>query len=686
MPRASPRIELKADPTLRLGAAPAKGGAAPAKRRGRAKAKAAPAGARRRWGIRLVRWGVALVIWAAIGAAGFAAWLALDLPDTAQLAEPRQGPSIVVASADGAVITRLGGIVGRPLGYDAIDPDLIAAVLAIEDRRFFDHGGVDLFGLLRATAANVAAGRVVQGGSTITQQLAKNLFLGPERTFARKARELMLALWLEHTFDKRSILAIYLNRVYFGAGAYGIDAAAQRYFDRSAGDLTLSQAAMLAGLLKAPTRYAPTSDLRAAQARAALVLDAMADAGAITAAAARDAKATPAEPAAVRTTGTGGRYFADWVLDDLGGYVGPDRGDVVVATTLDARLQAAAEQALADELTKNGADLRMSQGALVVLAPDGAVLAMVGGRDYQASQFNRATQARRQPGSAFKLFVFAAALEAGLRPTSRFTDTPVSVAGFAPRNYDDKYYGEVTLAEALARSLNSVTLQVAQRVGIDRVIDVARRFGVAGPLRRDLSLVLGSSEVSLLELTSAYAVLPNDGHAVLPYGITEVRDPRGNVLYARGGSGGGAALDARARADLVNMLTGVVTFGTGTAAAVPWPVAGKTGTSEDYRDAWFVGFTRDLVAGVWVGNDDNAAMAKVTGGGAPARVFARFMTAAMADRPVRPLLDALPPVDEPSADPEPQPFDDLIGDLIAGLGLEEPSEPANDRFKTSGDR
>ncbi len=649
------RAELKADPGDRWG-----GRARPARHAPAKPAKGKAPRPRRRVGRFALRWGLAGAVWLVIAGVIALGWLAFDLPETAGLAGPMRGPSIVVTSADGAVIERIGAIVGRPLGFDEIDTDLVAAVLATEDRRFFEHEGIDFRGLARALVVNLSAGRIVQGGSTITQQLAKNLFLGPERTLARKLREAVLALWLERTFTKRELLAIYLNRVYFGGGAYGVEAAAQRYFSRSASDLDVSQAAMLAGLLKAPSRYAPTTDLAGAQARAALVLDTMVDAGVLDAEVAAAARTQPAMLRTPPSTGAGGRYFADWVLDDLDGYVGPGAGDVVVVTTLDAGIQAIAEQAVAEEIAASGAAQRFGQAAVVVLAPDGAVLAMVGGRDYQASQFNRVTQALRQPGSAFKPFVFLAGLEAGYRPTSRFTDAPIRIAGFAPRNYEAKYFGEVTLAEALARSLNSVAAQLAAKAGIDRVIEAARRLGVTTPLRRDLSLALGSSEVTLMELTAAYGALVNQGRAVLPYGITEVRDPRGTVLYARAGSGAGSVIDAHVRADLIGMLAGVVTFGTGAAAALPWPVAGKTGTSEDHRDAWFVGFTHDAIAGVWVGNDDNSAMRKVTGGGAPARIFARVMTGAMAGKAARPLLDEPAPAED---------FDDLMGGLLATLGL-----------------
>jgi penicillin-binding protein 1A len=604
-----------------------------------------------------VRWALVALVWLGVGFAGLLGVLAYDLPDVDRLAAPVRGPSIQIASADGAVIQRIGALYGPRLDYAEFSPWLVKAVVATEDRRFFEHDGVDLRGLARAALANALAGRVVQGGSTITQQLAKNLFLTPERTLARKLKELVLAVWLESRFDKRSLMAIYLNRVYFGGGAYGAEAAARRFFAKSAADLSLPEAAMLAGLLKAPSRFAPTHDLAAARTRAALVLDNMAAVGLIDAAEAAEAKARPATLATPPTTGEGGRYFADWVMEDLGGFVGPDPVDLTVVTTLDSRIQRLAEEAVAAELAAHGSERGIGQAAAIVMAPDGAVLAMVGGRAYGESQFNRATQALRQPGSAFKLFVFLAGLEAGYRPESRFVDGPLSINGFAPRNYDDEYFGEVTLAEALARSLNSVAAQLAWKVGVDEVIGAARRLGVTSPLRRDLGLALGASEVSLLELTAAYGALANDGRAVLPYGIAEVRDVEGRVLYARSGSGGGEAIGPEARTAMIRMLARVIVEGTGAAARIDWPAAGKTGTSEDYRDAWFVGFTRDLVAGVWVGNDDNAPMRRVTGGGVPARIWASVMAGAMAGRPPAPLYEENVP--------------SLLDDLIAQLGLGE---------------
>ncbi len=390
---------------------------------------------------------------------------------------------------------------------------------------------------------------------------------------------------------------------------------------------------MLAGLLKAPSRYAPTHDIARARSRARQVLAGMVAAGYLTSAEAEAAERRPAGVVRGRRAGRGPRYFADWVLDQVSGYVGPGAGDIVVVTTLDARLQRAAEEAVAWALAGDGARRGVGQAALVALAPDGAVRAMVGGRDYGASQFNRATQALRQPGSAFKLFVYLAALEAGLSPDDVVEDAPLTIGGWSPRNYDDRYAGPVTLREAVARSLNTVAVRISERIGRERVIGVARRLGVTSKLGADASLALGTSEVSLIELTAAYATLANRGRGVWTHGISEIRTMDGAALYRRAGSGPGRVVAKRPLRLMVDLLQEVIAAGTGRAAALPWPAAGKTGTSQAYRDAWFVGFTPDLVAGVWLGNDDRAPMKGVSGGGLPARLWARFMRASHAGAP-----------------------------------------------------
>ncbi|MFQ5958700.1 MAG: transglycosylase domain-containing protein, partial [Alphaproteobacteria bacterium] len=410
------------------------------------------------------------------------------------------------------------------------------------------------------------------------------------------------------------------------------------------------ESAMIAGLLKAPSRYAPTSNIERARARASQVLASMVDAGFLTDAEAAAAARAPATVVRARRPGARtARYFADWVLDQVSGYAGPGAGDLVVVTTLDAPLQAAAEEAVEWALAGEGARRGAGQAALIALDPDGAVRALVGGRDYAVSQFNRATQARRQPGSAFKLFVYLAALEAGLTPGDLVEDAPITVDGWSPRNYDYTYAGTVTLSEALSRSLNTAAVRVAEHVGRDAVARVARRLGITTPLRDDASVALGASEVSLIELAAAYATLANRGQGVWAYGVREIRTAGGAVLYRRSGSGPGQVVAEPVLRQMVAMLEAVIAGGTGRAAALPWPAAGKTGTSDEWRDAWFVGFTRDLVAGVWVGNDDVEAMNAVTGGGLPARLWARFMRTALAGLPPRPILDPLPFISELSA-------------------------------------
>jgi penicillin-binding protein 1A len=613
-----------------------KGRAAPASPRGSGRRKR---GGRRLRGflLELLKWGIVLAVWGAVLGAGVVAYYARDLPDIDVLAKPARQPNITVLAADGTTIASLGNQYGEPVSLEDLPPYLPRAVLAIEDRRFYSHFGIDLVGTLRALVVNLRAMRIVQGGSTITQQLAKNLFLSPDRTLKRKIQETLLALWLEHRFTKDQILTVYLNRVYFGAGCYGIDAAARRYFGKPAKNVTLFEAAMLAGLLKAPSRYAPTRAFDLTQQRADQVLTAMVDAGFIDAARAKAARESPAMFVPPPVAGAGVRYFTDWVVDQIDSYLGGINRDLVVRTTLDSRLQRLAERDVAEELKTAGKTAGASQAAVVVLSPDGAVRAMVGGRDYVESQFNRATQSLRQPGSAFKIFVYLAALEAGMSPIDRVLDAPVNVHGWSPANYNNKYMGEVTLADALAHSLNTAAVRVAEKVGVPRIIDVAEKLGITSPLNPDLSLALGTSEVRLTELTAAFATLANDGVGVWPFGITEIKDWRGRRLYVRSGSGPGRVVPERLVGPMSQMLEQVVTEGTGEAAALDRPAAGKTGTSQDFRDAWFIGYTADLVAGVWVGNDDGTPMKRVTGGRLPAAIWHDFMTAALAGVPPRPL-------------------------------------------------
>jgi penicillin-binding protein 1A len=620
--------------------------------------RAAPVG--RSWRSTVLRLFVLLFLWALIGGGGVLGYFALTLPDTSQLAAAERRPSVTVLAEDNSQIASFGDLFGKALSLREMSPYLPKAVVAAEDRRFYRHFGIDPIGILRAAATNFRAGGVLQGGSTITQQLAKILFLSPDRTFSRKIREVLLALWLEHRFTKDQILEIYLNRVYLGAGAYGVDAAAERYFGKSAAKLTLFESAVIAGLIRAPSRLNPARDPEAAAERADEVLNDMVEAGFIT-----RTQADAAEKhgfAFIPNSPPGSRYFADWVTDQIRELAGTGGRDLIVRTTLDPHLQAFAENAVTDILARYGARYRVGQGALVAMATDGAVRAMVGGRDYGRSQFNRATQAQRQPGSAFKPFVYLAGLEAGMRPQDRVVDAPIRIGNWQPHNYSNRYQGEMTLATALAQSVNTVAAQVAQRAGIAHVIATANRLGIASDLARDASLALGTNEVNLLELVSAYAPFANGGYGVLAYGITEIWDGAGNIVYHRAGTGPGRVI-APELADAMNqMLAGVIAYGTGRSAALGRPAAGKTGTTQDYRDAWFIGYTADLVAGVWLGNDDNTPMKQVTGGTLPAALWRNFMLQATQGMKVQPLPSGPAPSNAAPSDPgEASALDQLIG-------------------------
>ncbi|MBW7851496.1 MAG: PBP1A family penicillin-binding protein [Rhodospirillales bacterium] len=592
------------------------------------------------------------MIWLCVAVAGLVAYYAYDLPDVDAMSATTRRPSVTFLAADGSAFAAFGDVYGEPVHVGDLPIHVTQAVIATEDRRFYGHFGLDPVGLARAAVANLRAGRVVQGGSTITQQLAKNLFLTPERNLKRKVQELLMALWLEYRFTKEQILNLYLNRVYLGAGTHGLDAASRRYFDRSARELTLYQSALMAGLLKAPSRYNPLVNPELSRQRTLQVLDNMVAAGFIDDAEA--ARAAKAGPGRLRSIPMSGRYFADWLTEQLGALgAGGDR-DLVVETTLDVGLQRRVE-AEVEALLAKGAKARVGQAAVVVLSPDGAVRAMVGGRDYNESQFNRATQALRQPGSAFKPFVYLAALEAGIAPGDVFEDAPLKLGKWRPGNFTDTYAGPVTLSEALVQSINTVAVRVSEQVGRQRVSAAARRLGVGSKLPDDASIALGTGEVTLVELAGAYAVLANGGGAAWPYGVVEVREVNGRVLYRRDYGQAGRLVDPAVVGDLNAMLAEVVARGTGRAAALDRPAAGKTGTTQDHRDAWFVGYTADVVAGVWLGNDDGTPMKGVTGSGLPAQLWKRIMTAAHAGVTPHPLpgVDAARPAVTASKRPGP---------------------------------
>lgn len=593
----------------------------------------------------------ALILFGAVGA-GVLGFFALGLPAVDEALLTRR-PNIKVVDSGAWEIASFGDIYGPAIDLRKLPPHVPGAVIAVEDRRFYDHAGVDPRALARAVWVNLQAGAVEQGGSTITQQVAKNLFLTPDRTLPRKIKEALLAIKLEQRFSKDEILALYLNRVYFGAGTYGLEAAAQRYFGRPAKDLTVYQAAMLAGLLKAPSRYNPVRDPDLAKTRAEVVLSTMVDTGVLTpdqgAAALKNASRTLK---GVINPTVYGRYFADWVAGQAEGYVGTVDRDLVIHTTLDGRLQSRAEKILETHLEKSGAKLKVEQGAVVVLRTDGAVRAMVGGKDYDDSQFNRATQALRQPGSAFKPFVYVAALEAGYRADDMVTDAPIKIGKWRPQNFTNTYEGPVTIERALFKSLNTAAVRLAQFVGPKAIVDTAHRLGISGNLKPELSLALGSNEVTLLELAGAYAPFSNGGLGVTPYAITMITDGDGKIIYKRGGGGFGRVMEPGTVATMNHMMGQVLTQGTGTAAAFGFPAAGKTGTSSDFRDAWMMGFTTEYVAGVWVGNDAGGGMKGVTGGGLPAQIWREVMTEAHAGRRPR---------DLPGLEPE---REDFIGRFL----------------------
>jgi penicillin-binding protein 1A len=626
--------EAKPDGERRRRAAPAEGGRA---RRNETAAERAPrrsgrgrgGGRRKRPGaVRLIYWSLVLGLWLLIAGIGVIAWVGAHLPAIQSLEVPKRPPSIEIMGADGRVLATRGDMGGAAVPIKELPAYLPQAFVAIEDRRFFSHHGVDPLGIARALLANVLHRGVSQGGSTLTQQLAKNLFLTQERTLTRKVQELVLALWLEHKFTKTQILDLYLNRVYFGSGAYGVEGAAQRYFGKSARNVSLAEAALLAGLVKSPSRLAPNRNPEGAERRAQVVLAAMADLGVVTDKAAEAALADA--PRIVRqVAGGSGNYVADWVMDVLNDLVGRVEHDIVVETTIDPALQAVADKALAEELAQKGERYGVGQGAIVAMTPDGAVRALVGGRNYAESQFNRAVAAKRQPGSAFKPFVYLAALEHGLTPSTVRDDRPIDLKGWRPENYNREYLGPVTLTRALSQSLNTVSVRVALEVGPRTVARTAYRLGIASKLDPNPSIALGTSAVSVMEMVGAFAPFANGGMAVTPHVVERVRSPDGKILYRSNPPELGRVVDERHVGMMNAMMQETLRTGTARNAELPgWQAAGKTGTSQDFRDAWFIGYTSRLVTGVWLGNDDNSPTRKTTGGGLPVEIWSRVMKAA----------------------------------------------------------
>lgn len=606
---------------------------------------------RRAWIITAVA--ATLILLTGLIAGVFWRWAFHDLPALPEDPETfwsiRREASTTLLDRNGDVLDVRGPLYASSITLDDLPPHVINAFIAIEDRRFYEHEGVDYRSAGRAVLANLRAGATVQGGSTLTMQLVKNLILTPERSLRRKIQEMRLALALERQLSKTQILELYLNRVYLGAGAYGVEAASRRYFGRSAEQLTLSEAALLAALPKAPSRLDPTTNIEAARERAAQVLQAMTEAGFITESERDAALAAPAQlqPAAEQTLREGALYgyIFDEALARAEALIDTRPADLVIQTTIDPALQGMAHRALNARLDEEGERENAGQAALVALANDGSIRAMVGGRDYAQSQFNRAVQAYRQPGSAFKPIVYAAAFEAGLSPFTAFYDEPVDLEGWSPRNFGGSYRGRVTLQEALRRSINTVAAQVGVEIGPAAVVDMAHRLGIETELPPLPALSLGAVEVNLLELTGAYATIAADGVRHRPFLILAVTDSRGRMLYERleTEATGERAIEAGIAQTVSTLMQDVVLAGTGQNARLSdRPVAGKTGTSQDSRDAWFVGFSADYTAGVWVGNDDDTPTRDVTGGALPARIWRDFMTLAHADLPAR-LLSAPAP-------------------------------------------
>ena len=607
------------------------------------------------WG-GLVYWTAVLGVWGLIGLAAFLMFFIPGLPDTSGLNDVDRQPSIAYLDRNGGLIAVRGSQEAPPAQLDTLPDYVPAAFVAIEDQWFYRHPGFNPVRMTQAIIGNMRAGEITSGGSTITQQLAKNLFLSPEQTIRRKVQELLLAVWLEAKFSKEEILALYLNRVYFGGGAYGIEAASERYFQKDAKDLTLGEAALLAGLLKGPSRYSPISETKRAATRANLVLAEMVEQGVITQDE-REAALKQRVRVSKRLANQHANYFVDWVDAEVRALVGDTRDDLIVQTTLDLGIQSAAETSVR-QIVKRDKAKGVQQAALVAMDGEGRVRAMIGGVDYADSQFNRAVDARRQAGSAFKPFVYIAAMEHGRTPDLVVHDQPVKIGNWSPRNYTGAYLGDITMETAVAQSVNTVAAQVADEVGRDNVARVARRMGIRSPIQTGPSMALGAVEVSPLEMAQAYAPLANGGLFAAPYGIERIRTRSGEVLYERRPEARAPVLNNPALSYTNRMLRAVVQRGTGTRAVVPgYDLAGKTGTTSDYKDAWFVGYTGGFTTAVWVGKDNNKPMGRVTGGSSPADIWRGFMTAALPRLAVRPIPEG------PQALPTPM-YQDPIGQLL----------------------
>jgi penicillin-binding protein 1A len=596
--------------------------------RGKARTTRRAPEVRRSWPARAARfmlyWGTIAAVWFAIVLASAVTIYSLMADDPLEAGLDKQPAKITIVSEENKVISEKG-LRRSHVKLKDMPPHLIQAVLATEDHRFYYHYGFDPIGIARAAVRNYRAGRVVEGGSTITQQLVKVLFLKPDRTYWRKVEEALLALSLEWRLDKDQILELYLNRIYFGAGNYGIEAAAQHYFGKSVAKLDVYESAMMAGLIRSPTYYAPTADLQRSLERGKVVLNSMRAYGDITLAQYNQALANPPSLRSYLPSQSYG-YVIDWVAQQLP-ELGLDlKADVTVQTTINYEMQAVAQRIVKDMMDQHGSSYNAGEAAAVILDRSGAVKALIGGRDYTKNQFNRAVQAKRQPGSTFKPFVFLAALERGMTPNSLVHDGPLRIGNWVPENYNNRYYGDVTMRDALAKSMNTTAVRLSEWAGRDSVLKTAHRLGIASRLDPNASIALGTSEVSLLELASAYVPFANGGYSAMPHVIKTVKDASGNVVYDVGQTNWGRVISPEHVGQMNDMLTATIQFGTGNAGSIdPHPAAGKTGTGQDYRDAWFIGYTAHYVTGVWLGNDDFKPMKRVTGGSLPTMIWRDLM-------------------------------------------------------------
>jgi penicillin-binding protein 1A len=619
---------------------------------------------------KLFKWGIVIGLWCTLGITLLTLWYARELPEITKNAEFEHRAAITILANDQSKVTRIGELKGVSVQIRDVPDYFRFAIISIEDRRFYTHFGIDPKGVARAIYTKIFHGGRLAGGSTLTQQLAKNLFLSHERSLKRKIQEALLALWLERTLTKDEILSAYINRVYFGAGSYGIEAASQTYFNKAASEINLGEAAILAGVLKAPSRYAPTSNLALAQKRGRLVLNAMVEEGYITKTESEmQAGLSVTRPKPQPIKSDSGRYFADWIISEAAKLVSMPEQHIIIETTLDPELQNASQFALINATKRHGEDKAFSQGATISLGTDGAVYAMVGGVNYRQSQFNRATQAQRSPGSALKPFIYLTALEKGWRSDDLILDAKIEDSEYSPENYAKRFYGDVTLNEALSKSMNTAAIRLTQDVGIGNFIKKLRKFGITSPLNRDLSLVLGSSGVSAIELTAAYAALMNEGIKVEPYGIKRILTDDGVILYDRSKARHVKQRIAREKyVERLNLMLGhTVQYGTGRGAQINgMRIFGKTGTSQDSRDAWFVGFNENITSAVWLGNDDNSPMNHVTGGSIPAQIWKEIMISTLSDK--------TPP--RPSVDETPSGFGALLHSLLGGSndGADKPTK------------